>query len=284
MLKIVKYFFQSILIYFFFLISVILRLKISRIIFSHLFVLLGPFIKSKKIIEKNLDIFSKNLTKNEKKEIEKMMWRNYGMTFVEYMFLNYFRKQNSHIIVKGKENLSVLNDKNPVIFISGHFANFELMSMEITKLNIKLATIYRPLNNVFLNLFMEYLRKKYICKNQIKKGIKGVKEAIGYIKENYSIALMVDQRVSEGEKIKFFGKEALTTTLPSQLATKYNLNIIPVFIQRKGKNKFEMEFLKPINPNNFTSKLELSKKLNHTLENMIKKNPNEWIWSHNRWK
>ena len=131
---------------------------------------------------------------------------------------------------------------------------------------------------------MEYLRKKYICKNQIKKGIKGVKEAIGYIKENYSIALMVDQRVSEGEKIKFFGKEALTTTLPSQLATKYNLNIIPVFIQRKGKNKFEMEFLKPINPNNFTSKLELSKKLNHTLENMIKKNPNEWIWSHNRWK
>ena len=284
MLKIVKYFFQSILIYFFFLISVILRLKISRIIFSHLFVLLGPFIKSKKIIEKNLDIFSKNLTKNEKKEIEKMMWRNYGMTFVEYMFLNYFRKQNSHIIVKGKENLSVLNDKNPVIFISGHFANFELMSMEITKLKIKLATIYRPLNNVFLNLFMEYLRKKYICKNQIKKGIKGVKEAIGYIKENYSIALMVDQRVSEGEKIKFFGKEALTTTLPSQLATKYNLNIIPVFIQRKGKNKFEMEFLKPINPNNFTSKLELSKKLNHTLENMIKKNPNEWIWSHNRWK
>ena len=111
MVKIVKYFFQSILIYFFFLISVILRLKISRIIFSHLFVLLGPFIKSKKIIEKNLDIFSKNLTKNEKKEIEKMMWRNYGMTFVEYMFLNYFRKQNSHIIVKGKENLSVLNDK-----------------------------------------------------------------------------------------------------------------------------------------------------------------------------
>ena len=61
-----------------------------------------------------------------------------------------------------------------MIFVSGHFANFELMSMEITKRNIKLATIYRPLNNFFLNPFMEYLRKKYVCHNQIRKGINGV--------------------------------------------------------------------------------------------------------------
>ena len=284
MIKIIKYFFQSIIIYFFFLIIFVLRLNISRIIFSKLFALLGPFVKSKNIIDKNLNIFSKNLSKNKKAAIKKMMWKNYGMTFVEYMFLNYFRKQNSHISIKGKENLLNLVNEKPVIFISGHFANFELMSMEITKLNIKLATIYRPLNNIFLNLFMEYLRKKYICRNQIKKGINGVREAIGYIKRNYSVALMIDQRVSEGEKIKFFGKEALTTTLPSQLSTKYNLNIIPVFIKRIGINKFEMEFLKPINPNSFTSKIELSKKLNHVLENMIEKNPNQWIWSHNRWK
>ena len=45
------------------------------------------------------------------------------------------------------------------------------MSMEITKKNLKLATIYRPFNNIFLNPLMEYLRKKYVCKNQIKKGI-----------------------------------------------------------------------------------------------------------------
>ena len=64
---------------------------------------------------------------------------------------------------------------------------FELMSMEITKKNIPLATIYRPLNNIFLNPLMEYLRKKYICKNQIKKGINGVRDAIKYIKKKHSI-------------------------------------------------------------------------------------------------
>ena len=133
------------------------------------------------------------------------MWKNYGMTFIEYIFLDYFKKNNSHIDIKGEDNLIKNKTKRKtVIFISGHFANFELMSMEITKKNIPLATIYRPLNNIFINPFMEYLRKKYVCKNQIKKGINGVKRCYKFIKKNHSIALMIDQRVSEGERVNLF--------------------------------------------------------------------------------
>jgi len=156
--------------------------------------------------------------------------------------------------------------------------------MEITKKNINLATIYRPLNNFFLNPFMEYLRKKYVCKNQIKKGIRGVREAIQYLKKNYSIALMIDQRVSEGEAINFFNKSALTSTLPAQLAIKYDLEIIPVFIERTEKNKFKIEFQRAINTKKYKDKLELTRELNKILEGMVIKNPNQWIWTHNRWK
>ena len=131
---------------------------------------------------------------------------------------------------------------------------------------------------------MEYLRKKYVCKNQIKKGVSGVREAIEYIKKKHSIALMIDQRVSEGEKIFFFKRPALTTTLPAQLAIKYNLGIVPVFIERVKKSNFKIEFQKEINSKNFNSKLDLTNKLNEILETMIKKNPNQWIWTHNRWK
>ena len=185
----------------------------------------------------------------------------------------------------GKENLAdVINSNKPVIFVSGHFANFELMSMEITKSNIPLATIYRPLNNMFLNPFMEYLRKKYVCKNQIKKGINGVRDAIKFLKDNYSIALMIDQRVSEGEMIKFFNKNALTTTLPAQLAIKFNLKIIPVFIERTEKNNFNIEFHKPIDSKSFKNKILLTEELNKVLERMIIKKPYQWIWTHNRWK
>ncbi len=184
MIKKVNHFFQSIFVYFFFLVGRILGLNISRKLFSFLFLLLGPIFKSKKIIHKNLNIFCKKNSSINKIKIERDMWKNYGKTFIEYIFLGYFRKSNSHITILGEDNLLQIKNKNkPVIFISGHFANFELMSIEITKRNIPLATIYRPLNNIFLNPFMEYLRKKYVCPNQIKKGIQGVRETINYIKK-----------------------------------------------------------------------------------------------------
>ena len=213
------------------------------------------------------------------------MWSNYGKTFIEYIFLDHLKKTSSNILIEGEENLFELIKKNKqVIFVSGHFANFELMSMEITKKKIPLATIYRPLNNIFLNPFMEYLRKKYVCKNQIKKGVNGVREAIEYIKRNHSIALMIDQRVSEGEKINFFNVPAYTTTLPAQLALKYDLEIIPVFIERVKNKRFRIEFQNKVKGKNFKDKIELTRELNKILEKMIIRNPNQWIWTHDRWK
>ena len=284
-MKIINYFLQSIVIYLFFLIGFILRLNLSRKLFANLFYLIGPLFKSKKILKQNLKIFSKTKTYVDEIEITKNMWKNYGMTFIEYIFLNYFKKNNSHIALKGEENISsILQQREPVIFVSGHFANFELMSMEINKKNIPLATIYRPLNNIFINSFMEYLRKKYICKNQIKKGIHGVRDAIKYIKNKHSIALMIDQRVSEGQQINLFNKPALTTTLPAQLSSKFNMDIVPVYIERKKNNSFIIEFQKRISFKDYKNKLLLTAKLNEILEEMISRNPNQWIWTHNRWK
>ena len=285
MIKLFYYFLQSVLIYFFFALGRIMGIKLSRKIFSFLFLKTGPIFKSKEIINRNLLIFKKDISNDEINKITSSMWKNYGMTFIEYIFLDLFRKKNSHIIIEGKDNLeNIIKNKKPVIFVSGHFANYELMSMEITKKGIPLATIYRPLNNIFLNPLMEYLRRKYICKNQIKKGLNGVREAIDFIKKDMSIALMIDQRVSEGEKINFFGKPALTTTLPAQLSIKYNLPIIPVFIERTLENNFKIKFYKEIFSSDQNNKIVLTEKLNKVLENMIIDNPSEWIWTHNRWK
>ncbi len=284
MIKKINYFFQAIIIYLFFIFGKFLGINLSRKLFSFLFSKVGPFFKSKKIINKNIEIFSKYNPGLNKDKIINDMWKNYGMTFIEYIFLKYLNNNIEKIIIKDKENLNNVINGQPVIFVSGHFANFELMSMRISNFKIKLATIYRPLNNFFINPFMEYLRKKYVCNNQIKKGINGVRDAIEFIKKDFSIALMIDQRVSEGEKIDFFGKTAFTTTLPAQLALKYKLKIIPVFIQRDRGNNFQIEFQKEIDPVNYHNKIELTKKLNKTLENMVIRNPGQWIWTHNRWK
>ena len=285
MIKKINYLIQSFIIYFFFLVGRLVGIEFSRKIFSNLFLFIGPYFKSSKILNKNIENFSHNISHEEKTKITESMWKNYGMTFIEYIFLNYFHKNNTKIVIEGEDILSpIITKKKQVIFISGHFANFELMSMEICRKKIPLATIYRPLNNPFLNPFMEYLRKKYVCKNQIKKGINGVREAIDYINNKYNIALMIDQRVGEGEKVDFFNKPALTTTLPAQLAIKYDLEIIPVFIERTKNNSFKIEFQKEILPKKFNSKIDLTKELNKTLEKMIKRNPYQWIWTHDRWR
>ena len=285
MLKVINYFFQSIIIYTFFLIGKSLGIRISRKLFSFLFLLLGPTFKSKKIINNNLNIFSKKQPALNKEKIIFNMWKNYGKTFIEYAFLNHLRNNVSNIIVTGETNLLEATQKDkPVIFISGHFANFEMMSMVISKKKIPLAIIYRPLNSIFLNPLMEFLRKKYICPHQIKKGINGVRDAIDFIKKKHSIALMIDQRVSEGEKINFFDEIALTTTFPAQLSNKFNLDIIPVYIERDENDNFKIEFQKIIKAKDFQNKLELTKELNRILEKMIIRNPGQWIWTHNRWK
>ena len=289
MIKIIKYFFQAIIIYLFLIFAKLIGLKLSRNFFSYLFNKIGPFVKSNEIIAKNLNIFIGPYNENKKEKIIKDMWSNYGKTFIEYIFLKNFKNNNLHVKIKGEDKLQkIINKNKPVIFVSGHFANFELMSMELTKRNIKLATIYRPLNNFFINPFMEYVRRKYVCKNQIKKGLPGVKDAINYIKNNFSVALMIDQRVSEGQKIPFFENMALTTTLPAQLATKYKLDIVPIYVARDEKDNFEIEIYEPIKNLNEqsseTDKLDLTIKLNKVLERMISKDPGQWIWTHNRWK
>ncbi len=162
MIKIINYFLQSLFVYIFFLIGRILGIKISRKLFSFLFVLIGPFFKSRKTIDDNLNIFSNEVPSIDKKKIINEMWKNYGKTFIEYIFLNYFRKKN-YVTIEGEENLVQVAEKNkPVIFVSGHLANFELMSMEMTKRNIPLATIYRPLNNFFFKFVYGIFEKK-IC-------------------------------------------------------------------------------------------------------------------------
>ena len=288
-MKIIKYLIQAFIIYTFFILIKILGLNISRKLFAKIFQIIGPLIKSEKTINENLEKFLSSYNEEQKKNIKKMMWSNYGKTFVEYLFLNKFKKNNSHINFKGKEILkSIINKNKPVIFVSGHFANFELMSMELTRETINLATIYRPLNNLFLNPFMEYVRRTYVCRNQIKKGVAGVKDSINYLKKNYSIALMIDQRVSEGKRLPFFDQMALTTTLPAQLAIKFDLEIVPIYIKRNLDDSFEMEILKPIaldrNEDLITQKINTTIKLNKILEEMISRDPGQWIWTHNRWK
>ncbi len=220
-------------------------------------------------------------------KISSQMWNNYGRVFAEFMFMKEFRfgKLSKKIEVKGQDVLDdiILSNKQ-AIFVSGHLSNFELMAMHLEKSGINLSAIYRPLNNIFLNGIMERIRKKYICKYQIKKGIGGLKKLITLKKQNISTALMIDQRVSEGILVDFFAQKALTTTIPAQLVKKFNIPIIPIYIERVKNINFKITINKPIYFSQDLSIEAITVELNQVLEKMILNQPGDWIWSHNRWK
>tara|TARA_B100000767_G_scaffold220943_1_gene209310 strand:- start:179 stop:1039 length:861 start_codon:yes stop_codon:yes gene_type:complete len=286
-MKKIKYFFEFIIILFLFFVYKVLGLKISSFISGKLFEFFGPLFRSKEIIISNIQRALPEINLQDVNNIKKDMWNNYGRTLSEYIFLKNFRSNNikPNINIEGMEILKQIKyEKVPVIFVSGHFSNFELMAMQIEKSGINLAAIYRPLNNIFLNILMERMRKKYICKKQIKKGARGVRELLRLFKEGYSIALMIDQRVSEGIKSKFFDEEAFTTTIPAQFVKKFNCKVVPIYIERFNNTDFNIKIEKPIEFSKDTSTQEITRNLNIWLEKNILKNPGKWIWSHNRWK
>ena len=291
-MKIFKYFFEFISVISLFSIFKIIGLKNASNLGGILGRFIGPLFRSKLVIKQNINIGLGDIDEKKETEIIDGMWSNIGRTFAEYVFLKDFkfnRTDFDHMKLDGLKYLEEIKKSNePVIFYSGHFANFELMAMELDKFGIKCAAIYRPLNNFFLNPLMEYLRMKYICPNQIPKGRAGMREIINRIKNGYSIALMVDQRVGEGPRISFFNQPAQTTTIPAQLSLKYDCKLVPISLKRVGDISFEMTVHEPYkiqktgDADQDTKNITL--KINQIIEKMIIKNPTQWLWSHNRWK
>ena len=286
-MKLLKYFFEFIFIYILFLIFKIIGYKNASNLGEKIGKFFGPFTRSKKKIINNLKDSNIGVNDLERETIIKKMWGNYGRILAEYPFLKKFKNNSleQYIEIEGKEYLEeIKKDNRRVVFVSGHFNNFELMAMQLENSGLNIAAIYRPLNNVFLNRIMEKIRLNDICKKQIKKGKAGTRELIKLFTEGYSVALMIDQRVSEGIPVKFFNKTALTTTIPAQLVKKYNCELVPVYIERIRNNYFKMFISKPIKINNKKSIIEITKFLNDLLERMILRNIDQWIWTHNRWK
>ena len=285
-MKTVIYFFEFVLVSLLLIIFKILGYKLASNFGFFIGKTFGPLFRSKSLVIDNLKKSNISLKKTHEQSTDEI-FGNYGRIFAEYPFIKDFRngKLEKYIQVEGKQYLDEIKSKNKkVVFISGHFNNFELMAMMIEKYGIDLSAIYRPLNNIFLNKTMEKIRIKYICKKQIKKGRSGTREIIENLKKGSSIALMIDQRVREGSKVNFFGSLATTTTIPAQLVKKYKCDLVPIYIERRSKFHFKMYVSKPIKVGESKTIEEITQFLNTVLEQMIVKNPLQWIWTHDRWK
>ncbi|CAO6128468.1 HtrB Lauroyl/myristoyl acyltransferase [Candidatus Pelagibacterales bacterium] len=291
-MKIIRYFLEFVIVIIFFLIFKIIGLKLSSELGEIIGKYFGPLFRKKTIAKKNILIAFPDLNENSINEIVERMWKNIGRIFGEYIHINKFSIMDLKKIKIGftnKNNFEILKKNNkPVVFFSGHFANFELMAKCLQELGFNIGAIYRPLNNIFLNPIMEFIRKKYICPIQIEKGSNGTKKLIKHISTNNPLALMIDQRLSSSIRVPFFNQPATTTTTPAQLAIKYDALLVPVFLKRLEKTNFEFFIEEPliINRTNDYDKdiFNITQSMNKKIEEFIKRDPAHWLWSHDRWK
>ena len=291
-MKILKYFLEFTLVIFFFLVFKIIGLKLSSDLGEIIGKYFGPLFRKKTITKKNILIAFPDLNANSINEMIERMWKNIGRIFGEYIHINKFSiidQKKIKIVFVNKNNFELLKKNNkPVVFFSGHFANFELMAKCLQELGFNIGAIYRPLNNIFLNPIMEFIRKKYICPIQIEKGSNGTKKLIKHISTNSPLALMIDQRLSSSIRVPFFNQPASTTTTPAQLAIKYDALLVPVFLKRLEKTNFEFFIEEPliINRTNDYDKdiFNITQSMNKKIEEFIKRDPAHWLWSHDRWK
>jgi KDO2-lipid IV(A) lauroyltransferase len=291
-MRIIRYFLEFILVMSFFLIFKIIGLKLSSKLGKIIGKYFGPLFRKKEIAEKNILIAFPNIDETSINQIIDDMWGNIGRIFGEYVHINKFSlldEEKNKIIFINKNNLQILKNNNkPIVFFSGHFANFELMAKCLRELEFNIGAIYRPLNNIFLNPIMEFIRKKYICPIQIEKGSTGTKKLIKHISANNPLALMVDQRLSSSIRVPFFNRPATTTTTPAQLAIKYDALLVPVFLKRLKKTNYEFFIEEPLvfkKTNNYDKDIfNITEIMNKKLEEFIKIDPASWLWSHDRWK
>ena len=291
-MKIIRYFLEFILVIFFFLVFKIIGLKLSSDLGEIIGKYFGPLFRKRTIAKKNILIAFPNFNEKSINEMIDLIWKNIGRIFGEYIHINKFSiidNSKKKIVFTNRNDAEILKKNNkPIVFFSGHFANFELMAKCLQELGFDIGAIYRPLNNIFLNPIMEFIRKKYICPIQIEKGSNGTKKLIKHISNNNPLALMVDQRLSSSIRVPFFDQPATTTITPAQLAIKYDALLVPVFLKRLEKTNFEFFIEEPLitNQTNDYDKdiFNITQIMNIKIEEFIKRDPAHWLWSHDRWK
>ena len=250
-----------------------------------LFKLIGPMTNKNKIVRTGLKIAFPEKSEKEINNLVLRQWDNIGRTFAEFPVSHKIKIiDNKNISVNG---LYKAVKNTPALFISGHFANWEIILSLLIETKLPVQITYRKLNNPYIDYRIRKQREKNGAKFLIQKsGQTSARNLLKALKNNQSIAMLNDQKFNEGISVPFFGVNAMTSQGFVRLALKTDLPLIPVIVQR-NKSKFTINFYEPINFIRTRNKsLDVENgviQINRFFEDRVKENPDQWFWAHKRW-
>jgi len=269
---------------------------------------LGPKLRSISIrAEDNLSQAFPDWPDDKIKEVTQDVWENLGRMAAEFAHLEKFHAhqlahQPAHlpdrrITIEGEAALrAIVERQQPVIFVAGHFANWEIISIAAHQAGLKYAFVYRAANNPLVDELIINKRAAAMTRRQIPKGKRGARAIVEAVQSGCSLAMLVDQKLNDGISVPFMGREAMTTPAAARLAIKFNLPVIPISIERLNGAYFKVTIRQAISfdaagdtdasngASNIDEKVRaLTININQALERDIRARPGQWLWLHRRW-
>ena len=292
-IKKIFYFLESIPIFLFYFLSLVMPPSLASSMGGKFLSLIGPKLKKNQIAKKNLKKVFPEKNNEEIETIISGMWENLGRVAAEYPHLKKFnlysggRLKSLNVRVVGKRYIEQLrDDRRPGIFFSAHLGNWEINAKSAVQRGLPLTLIYRKPNNPFSDFLVKRARS-HITNSFAAKGKEGARKAIKVLSKGGHLAMLVDQKMNDGISIPFFGVNAMTAPAIAELAIKFNCPIVPARVKRIKGTKFEIKLYPPIKiPTSSNKKEKIYKimvQVNEIIEDWIREAPEQWLWVHDRW-
>lgn len=251
---------------------------------------IGPRLRITRRAENNLRLCLGEKTEAEIAAIIRDMWDNLGRTLFEYAHLASFRffESNSRIAVRGMEHVEqVIAQGKGAIFVSGHFANWELLSAALVQRGLPVMTVYRAASNPLADEIIVDIRRHSSTPHQAPKGPSGARMLLSWMQKKNYVAMLVDQKMNDGVEAPFFGRPAMCPPAAAQLARRFGCPIVFASMRRTQGAHFIIEvqppFYAPETPHKADDILQGVNETNRRLENFIRQYPEQWLWLHRRW-
>lgn len=253
-----------------------------------LFKRLGPLTSAHRVAETNLRIVFPQAGDPEIARLLQAQWDAAGRWAAEFPILDRIIADPSRVeLVNGERLAQIARDREPVVFISGHFSSFEIMPAAIIHAGVTCQVTYRATNNPYVDARIRKSRWRYGVRLFAPKGGDGARELLEALGRGESVALMNDQKFNGGVASPLFGVLAHTAPGPSRLALRFGTVLQPMSVQRKEKARFRVVVHEPIrleSTGDRTADIEAGvRRVNEFIEERVRERPQEWFWIHKRW-
>ena len=249
---------------------------------------LGPITGTQKTVMRNLRIAFPEMGEDERKALALAQWEQTGRTFAETGIMDRLTPDSGRIDVVGAERLEAIRSSGkPVVFVSGHMANIETMAAVLVASGIPVQVTYRAANNPYVDAQIVAARARYGVKMFAPKGGDGARELLAGLSRGESVALMNDQKFSEGPEVRFFGQPVNAAPGPSRLALRFGTVLQPMSVVRLPGVRFRVTAHEPIALENTGDRSgDIARgvqAITTFVEDRVREHPVDWFWVHKRW-